>query len=159
VVAGVVTGVVAGVVTGVVAGVVTGVVAGVVAGVVTGVVAVVPLEVVGGGVVEQLGDWMRLSSNVTAEVRASRRPVIWARVLAVIDARAIAVPISVESVPRVTELPICQKTLQGFAPLIMATTLEEAVISVLADLNMNTAFESFWALSVSVPVIARVVPT
>jgi hypothetical protein len=37
---------------------------------------------------------------------------------------------NVDAVPSVAELPTCQKTLQGLAPLIRSTRLADAVIKV-----------------------------
>jgi hypothetical protein len=46
----------------------------------------------------------------------------------------------VELVPRVAELPICQKTLQAWAPLMRTTLLLAAVVRVDAALMIKTAF-------------------
>jgi hypothetical protein len=62
------------------------------------------------------------------------------------------VPRKVEPVPRVAELPTCQKTLQDWAPLIRLTWLAEAVMSVEPAWKTQTALESPWASSVSAPV-------
>ena len=62
------------------------------------------------------------------------------------------VPWNMVSVPRVAELPICQKTLHGDAPLISATDELLAVVRVLPIWNTQTALGSPWALSVSAPV-------
>ena len=101
------------------------------------------------------GRVMVLSCSVTAPLRASSLPVILAPVVALMDVRAMMVPLNVEFVPRVAELPTCQNTLQACAPLIKATVLSEAVVSVEAISKMNTAFESPWASSVTVPVRLR----
>jgi len=94
---------------------------------------------------------MVLVSSVTAPFRASSLPWIVAPVWAVIDVKARTVPTKVEPVPRVAELPTCQKTLHACAPPIRATVLFVPVISVLAAWKMNTAFGSPWASSVTVP--------
>ena len=52
----------------------------------------------------------------------------------------------------VAELPTCQKTLQGCAPLTRLTTLDGAVIRVEPIWKMKTAFGSPWASRVTVPV-------
>ncbi len=75
-----------------------------------------------------------------------------APVVAVIDVRARMLPANVELVPSVAELPICQKTLQGEAPLIRTTRLAEAVVSVEPTWNTQTALGSPPASRVSVPV-------
>jgi hypothetical protein len=62
-----------------------------------------------------------LESNVTAPVRANALPFSMAPVLAVIDTWARMVPLKVEVVPRVAELPTCQKMLAAFAPLMRTT--------------------------------------
>jgi hypothetical protein len=53
------------------------------------------------------------------------------------DAKARMFPENVEEVPRVAELPICQKTLAGWAPLIRTTLLLVAVVSALAIWKIN----------------------
>jgi hypothetical protein len=54
-----------------------------------------------------------LVSNVTAPVRASALPSNDAPVVIVIETCAMMVPLRAERVPRVAEVPICQKTLQA----------------------------------------------
>jgi len=93
-----------------------------------------------------------LLSSVTAPLRAKSLPSTVAFVLAVIDVRARMFPLNVVAVPRVAELPTCQKTLQDRAPLIRLTLLPEAVVSVDPIWNMNTALGSPWASRVKVPV-------
>jgi hypothetical protein len=94
-------------------------------------------------------------SKVTAPLRASNRPCTTALVLAVMEVNARREPTKVEPTPSVAELPTCQKMLQSWAPLMMATLLLGAVMSVDAAWKMNTAFGSPWASSVSVPVISN----
>ncbi len=96
----------------------------------------------GGGEAAQFGFEMVLWSRVTAPLRASRRPRTVALVWALIEVRARIVPTKVEFVPRVAELPTCQKTLHAAAPFSRATTLLVAVISVLWVWNTQTAFLS-----------------
>jgi hypothetical protein len=62
-------------------------------------------------------------------------------------------PENAEVVPSVAELPICQKTLEAWAPLMSTTALPLAVVSALPTWKMNWAFELPWASSVRVPVI------
>jgi hypothetical protein len=70
----------------------------------------------------------------------------------VIDVSARIVPRKVEPVPRVAELPTCQKTLQAWAPLMRLTLLADAVISVEPAWKTNIAFGFPPPLSVSDPV-------
>jgi hypothetical protein len=65
---------------------------------------------------------------------------------------ASTVPCSVELVPKVAELPICQKTLQADPPLIITTELELAVVNVDPALKIKTALASPPAFNVRVPV-------
>jgi hypothetical protein len=95
---------------------------------------------------------MVLVSNVTAAFRASTRPSTVAPVVTVIDVKARIDPLKLEAVPRVAELPTCQKTLQAWAPLTRFTLLADAVVSVEPAWKMNTAFASPWASSVRAPV-------
>jgi hypothetical protein len=65
-------------------------------------------------------------------------------------------PRNVVEVPRVAELPTCQKTLHACAPLIRATTLLDPVINVDAGvLNTKAALGLPAASSVSVPLSPR----
>ena len=107
------------------------------------------------GAMSQDGALMVLLSRVTAAVEASRRPVTVAPVCAVTEARASTVPTKVELVPRVAELPTCQKTLQEAWEVVNLTTLREPVIRVLEAWKMNTAFGFVRLSSVSVPVRLR----
>ena len=74
-------------------------------------------------------------SIVTAPVRASVLPTMFTPVVTVIDAIARMFPLKDENVPRVAELPTCQKTLQASAPLMRLTMLADAVVSVLCHLE------------------------
>jgi hypothetical protein len=95
-------------------------------------------------------------SSVTAPFLASKRPPITAPVVAVIEVRARTFPMNDEPVPSVAELPTCQYTLQGCAPLSSSTLLLDAVISVDCIWKMKTALGSPSPFSVSVPVIPKV---
>jgi hypothetical protein len=77
--------------------------------------------------------------SVTAAVRASSRPCTETPVVAVMLSWAIRVPAKDVPVPRVAELPTCQKTLQAWAPPVRSTELLLAVVSVEAALKTNTA--------------------
>jgi hypothetical protein len=95
-------------------------------------------------------------SSVTDPLRARARPSMVTPVVTVIEVRARIVPRKVESVPRVAELPTCQKTLQALAPLIRLTLLLDPVMSVEAVWKMKTASGLFWASRVTVPVSSKV---
>jgi hypothetical protein len=94
-------------------------------------------------------------SSVTAPFRANNRPWTVAFVFAVIDVKARMVPRNVVPTPRVAELPTCQKTLHGCAPLISSTLLLGAVMSVDPAWKTKIALGSPWASSVSAPVMAN----
>jgi hypothetical protein len=94
----------------------------------------------------------RLLSSVTAPVRASRLPDVDAAVVAVMDVKARTLPIKIELVPRVAELPTCQKTLHVLPLLITCTRALLAVMNVLPIWKMNTLAELPCASRVSVPV-------
>jgi hypothetical protein len=91
------------------------------------------------------------SSRVTDPLRASARPAMVSPVFTEIDVRARMVPVKVEFVPRVAELPTCQNTLQAWAPLVRTTLLAEPVMSVDGAWKMKTAFGSPCASRVSDP--------
>src|ERR1019366_9041354 len=82
---------------------------------------------------------MTLLSNVTAPFRASALPSRFTPVVTVIDVSAKMFPLNIEFVPRVAELPTCQKTLQADAPLAKTIWLPLPVVSVDAIWKMNTA--------------------
>ena len=69
-----------------------------------------------------------LVSNVTAPTLANIRPATVADVVAVIDARARIFPMNIELVPKVAEVPTCQKTFEAWAPLMARTTELLAVV-------------------------------
>jgi hypothetical protein len=101
--------------------------------VVVGVPVAAGAEVVGAvvvGVVVQVGVVKTFVSRETCPLRASARPSTSAPVWTVIDVRARMVPLKLEAVPKVAELPTCQKTLQALAPLIRMMLLAESVIRV-----------------------------
>jgi hypothetical protein len=107
-------------------------------GVGVGVVAVG----VGVGITAQLDAVIVSWSRVTAPFWASARPEMVSSVCTVIDVRARMLPTKVESVPRVAELPTCQKTLQAWAPLVRMMELAESVVSVEGAWKIQTAFGS-----------------
>ena len=100
----------------------------------------------------QAGRVILLLSRVTAPFRANTRPATVALVCTVAEVNARMLPTKVVSVPRVAELPTCQKTLHGDAPPISLTVLLDAVIKVDPAWKMNTALGSFCAFRVTVPV-------
>ena len=100
---------------------------------------------------------MVLLSRVTAPFLARAPALESAPVCIVMLVRAITVPTKAVSVPRVAELPTCQKTLQAWAPPRSATVLLLAVIRVLPAWKTNTASGSPWASRVRVPVRAMAV--
>ena len=91
-------------------------------------------------------------SIVTAPLRAKARPSIITPVVMVMDVSARMLPPKVEFVPSVAELPICQKTLQGCAPLMNETMLAEAVVRVEPAWKTQIASGSPSASSVIAPV-------
>jgi hypothetical protein len=91
--------------------------------VVADVVVVVPES-------EQTGTLIVFVSNVTAPPRARTRPWTVAPVSNVIEVVAMIVPAKFVVVPRVAELPTCQKTLHACAPFSRTIALDDAVVSV-----------------------------
>ena len=94
-------------------------------------------------------------SKVTAPFLVKTLPSTLAPVVRVADVSASIFPLKVEFMPSVAEVPTCQKTLQACAPFIRIILLDPAVINVSDVLNIKTAFGSFSASSVKVPVIAN----
>src|SRR5258708_9986761 len=71
-----------------------------------------------------------LVSRVTAAVRANSRPCTAAPVVTVMEAKARMFPLNTEPVPKVAELPTCQKTLAALAPPLRITWRAEVVVRV-----------------------------
>ena len=92
-----------------------------------------------------------LLSNVTAALRARARPCRLAPVFKVTACRAMIVPLKMEFVPRVAELPTCQKMFLAWAPPARTTCVLPSVVSVEAIWKMKTAFALPWASSVTFP--------
>src|SRR4051794_35886671 len=66
--------------------------------------------------------------NVTAPMRASRRPITVAPLSSEMLCSAMRLPWNAVVVPSEAEAPTCQKTLHGLAPLRSTTELAEAVV-------------------------------
>lgn len=96
--------------------------------------------------------------NVTSPFRASTRPFTVTPLFTVIEVSARMVPAKIELDPRVAELVTCQNTLQGCAPLMKLTVLEEAVTRSDVAWKIHTELGSFWPSRVSVPVSPSVAP-
>jgi hypothetical protein len=113
----------------------------------------VPGEGDGEGEAAHVALVMVLESNVTAPFRARVRPFTTvALVFSVIDVKARMFPLKAVFVPRVAELPTCQKTLHAWVPLMRFTLLADAVVRVDPIWKMKTALGSPWPSSVTVPV-------
>ena len=113
------------------------------------------VEVVAVAAVSQAGTVITLLSRVTAPFWASTRPVTCAPVLRVIEVRARIEPLNSLVVPRVAELPTCQKTWHAWAPFSNTTRLPDAPTKVEPACMMKTEFTSPAPLSVRVPVKER----
>ena len=91
-----------------------------------------------------------LESNVTAPVSAKALPFSTAPVKIEMEAWARMVPLKVEYVPRVAELPTCQKMLAAVTPPVRTTLLPVPVVRELAIWKMKTLLDA--PLSMRVPV-------
>src|ERR1035437_870116 len=96
--------------------------------------------------------------QVQLPLRASARPVTVTPLSIVMDCRARMVPANLEPDPRVAELVTCQKTLQGWAPLMKTTELDDFVMRSDVAWKIQTELGSFRPSSVSVPVKPSVKP-
>jgi len=94
---------------------------------------------------------IRSVSNVTAALSAMKEPLLEDPVVTVMAVRATTFPVNFVPVPMVAELPICQKILQGCAPLITRTTAAEAVVRVEPIWKTKWAFALPLAFSVRIP--------
>ncbi len=130
----------------------------VVVGAVVAVVVVVVVVVVVGAVVVVVDtthvDGLVIVSlmRVTAAVFAITRPVTWTPNVTVTEVDAMTVPENALPLPRVAELPTCQKTLHAWAPLVSTTLLADALLSVDTAWKMNTELGSPSPLRVRVVV-------
>src|ERR1700692_3642693 len=95
-----------------------------------------------------------LVSSVTAPLRARALPLVLDPVVSVMLESARMSPTNVEPVPRVAELPTCQKTLLQLLPPLLMTATDEAlaVVSVLPILNRNNELALPRASRVRAPV-------
>jgi len=82
----------------------------------------------------------RVTAPLSATAPASNRPTTVALFPTVMVVCAITVPWRVELAPSVAELPICQKTLQAWAPPARTTELDAEVISVDPALKTQMSF-------------------
>ena len=92
-----------------------------------------------------------LESRVTAPVCANARPCSEAPVCSVIDARAMMSPTKKLFVPRVAELPTCQKTLEAWARPARMTLRPDVTVSEDGIWKMKTAFAFHRPVSVRSP--------
>jgi hypothetical protein len=81
---------------------------------------------------------MVLPIIVTPPVNANALPSSVAPVLKVMDCIAMTVPLKTEVVPKVAELPTCQKMLDASAPPLRITLRPDVVVSVDAICIMKT---------------------
>jgi hypothetical protein len=106
----------------------------------------------GGGAHEENDTW--LVSMVTAPLRARTLPATVVSVSRLMLVNARIFPTNVVLVPKVAELPTCQKSLQTCPPLMSRIDELLPVMSVLATLNIQTASVLPAPSSVSAPVRA-----
>jgi hypothetical protein len=92
-----------------------------------------------------------LEANVTAAVNANNLPSTVAPVFSEIDSSAIIVPLKTEVVPRVAEVPTCQKMFEAFALPLKTIWRPDVVFNVDAICMMKTAFASPLASKVRSP--------
>ena len=101
--------------------------------------------------VEAEGFVIVLACNDTPAIRANALPSRVAPVVSVMDWSAIMVPLKTEFVPRVAELPTCQKMLAAWAPPARITCRPAVVVRVEAIWKMKTALASPCASRVRLP--------
>ena len=117
------------------------------------VVDVVDVVEVVGVTAAHVGPEITLPSRVTPPFRAKARPFRVAPVFIEMEVRARMLPTKDAVVPRLAELPTCQKTLQGCTPPVKMTWLAGATVKVETLWKMKTELAS--PESVSVPVSDR----
>jgi len=94
---------------------------------------------------------MVLPAIVTAPFLANALPSSVAPVLNVMDCITKTVPLKTEVVPKVAELPTCQKMLEANAPPVRITLRPDVVVSEDAIFIIKTAFEIPFASKVRSP--------
>ena len=94
---------------------------------------------------------MVLPAIVTAPVLANAFPLSVAPESKVMDCKAIIVPQKTEVVPKVAELPTCQKMFDARAPPLRITLRPDVVVSEDAICIMKTAFAFPFASKVRSP--------
>jgi len=94
---------------------------------------------------------MVLPAIVTPPVLANPLPSRVAPVLKVMDCIAKTVPLKTEVVPKIAELPTCQKMLDANAPPLRITLRPDVVVSVDAICIMKTALAFPFASKVRSP--------
>ena len=119
---------------------------------VAGATVAVAGTIVGGPLTAHPPEENVLVFNVVAPLSANARPETVVPVFTAMLVNARRFPTKRVPVPSVAELPTCQYTLQGEAPLIRSTEALLAVVSVLPIWNTNTALASPLASRVSAPV-------
>ena len=82
---------------------------------------------------------------------AKALPLSVAPVVIVMDAEARMLPSKTELVPRVAEVPTCQKMLAGLAPFIRIIPRPDEVVREVPIWKMKTAFGLPWASRVRLP--------
>lgn len=88
---------------------------------------------------------------VTAPFLDNALPLSLAPVLNEMDSFTMMVPLKTEVVPKVAELPTCQKILEAFAPPARITFRPEVTVSDEATWITKTAFGLFFASKVTSP--------
>lgn len=99
---------------------------------------------------------MVVLSSVTTPYRAIRRPSTADEAAAVIEVNAIRLPIRTELLPRLADVPTCQKTLLALA-IPARTTREKLPVVKMSVINIQIS-AAFTALSVTVLDAERVKP-
>ena len=98
-----------------------------------------------------LGTVTVFDSNETAPVCVNNLPSTTAPVFAEMDIAAMIFPLKIDVVPRVAELPTCQKILAALAPPARTTCVPAIVVSVDPIWKIHVAFGSPWASRVTFP--------
>src|SRR5690349_6263053 len=98
-----------------------------------------------------LGTVTTLDSSETAPVCVNNLPSTTAPVFTEIDIAARMLPLKIEVVPRVAELPTCQKILAALAPPARTTCVPAIVVSVDPIWKIQVAFGSPCASRVTFP--------
>src|SRR5438477_537598 len=96
-------------------------------------------------------DWTVTAPEALPPAPANNLPLTMAPLFTVMETAARIFPLKTLVVPKVAELPTCQKMFFAWAPPLKTMLVAGSVVSVEAILKMKTAFALPWPSRVKIP--------